>query len=239
MLTAEMLKVTTLGERRFDSPLVHRKNPSFVDHAGVLVQSRVTLGATAVSPLAFEEAGPYSRLFFDPNHTTAAIVTCGGLSPGLNNVIRSAYLELRYGYGVQRVLGIRYGYAGLDPDGPYPPIELNGELVDQIHNQGGTMLGSSRGPQAADRVAAFLERERIDVLLCVGGDGTQRGAHDIAQELIRQGAPRAVVGVPKTIDNDIPFVSTSFGYMTALELAAQVLKGAHVEARERRTGSGS
>jgi 6-phosphofructokinase 1 len=238
MLGPADLKITTLGERRFASPLVGRRDVAFVDRAGILLQTRRAQDEAAVSPLAFEEAGPHERIYFDPARTRAAIVTCGGLSPGLNNVIRSAYLQLHYGYGVPRVLGIRYGYAGLDPAAGPAPIELTTDYVDQIHNLGGTVLGSSRGPLPAEQAVEFLRREGIDILLCVGGDGTQRGAHEIAQELIRQGEPRVVVGIPKTIDNDIPFVTTSFGYLTALEVAAEVLRGAHVEARGAPNGIG-
>ena len=189
-------------------------------------------------PLSLELAGPRPRIFFRPNETTAAIVTCGGLSPGLNNVIRSVFYELFENYGVQRVLGIRNGYLGLNPESGLEPIVLNKEFVEPIDKLGGTVLGSSRGGQSPAVMADFLQARGIDILFCVGGDGTQRGAHALSQELHSRGAPVAVVGIPKTIDNDIAFVSLAFGYATALEKAAEVIQGAHVEARGAVHGMG-
>jgi 6-phosphofructokinase 1 len=115
---------------------------------------------------------------------------------------------------------------------------LNKDFVEPIDKLGGTVLGSSRGPQEPTVMADFLQSEDIDILFCVGGDGTQRGAHDLHQELQLRGARVAVVGIPKTIDNDIPFVHLSFGYATALEKAAEVVRGAHVEARDAVNGIG-
>ena len=163
-------------------------------------------------------------------------MTCGGLSPGLNNVIRSAFLELTYNYGVQRVLGIRNGYAGLNPASGLEPVTLTLDRVDVINNLGGTVLGTSRGPQDPAVMADFLERMRIDILFCLGGDGTQRGAHALFAEVQKRGATKAIVGIPKTIDNDIPYVWMTFGYATALEKAQEALRGAHVEARAAPNG---
>lgn len=181
--------------------------------------------------LAFEKAGPREHIFFEPERTTAAIVTCGGLCPGLNNVIRSVYLQLHHNYGVRRVLGIRYGYRGLNPAAGLPPLELTTEFVEPIHKLGGTVLGSSRGPQDPKVMVDLLESQNVDILFTVGGDGTQRGAHEIAIEAKRRGYPLAVVGIPKTIDNDIPYVWESFGYKTALREAREVLDCAHAEAK--------
>jgi 6-phosphofructokinase 1 len=180
--------------------------------------------------LAFERAGPREHIYFDPGSTRAAIVTCGGLCPGLNNVVRSLYLQLRENYGVAEILGIRDGYQGLNPAVGKPPVRLTLEFVDTIHKLGGTILGTSRGAQEASVVVDFLSAERIDMLFCVGGDGTQRGAHSIASEAARRGYPLAVVGIPKTIDNDLNYVWRSFGHITALEKAREVLDGAHAEA---------
>jgi 6-phosphofructokinase 1 len=230
MLVQDDLVITHLGPCAFESPLKRRAIQGFCDDRRILAETRLAPGAITASSVAFEEAGPRARLFFDPAQTTAAIVTCGGLSPGLNNVIRSVFLELHHNYGVPRVLGIRNGYQGLNPAEGLPPIELTPDRVEPIHNFGGTMLGSSRGPQDPGIIAQFLIDQKIDILFCVGGDGTQRGAHLIAQELLRRRLPKAVVGIPKTIDNDIAFVATSFGYNTALEKAAEVIEAAHVEA---------
>jgi 6-phosphofructokinase 1 len=186
--------------------------------------------------LSFEEAGPRKKIFFDPAATTAAIVTCGGLSPGLNNVIRSVFLELTYRYGVRRVLGLRNGYAGLNPASGLPPIVMDAAFVDEIHDRGGTVLGTSRGPQDPRITVDFMEQERIDIVFCLGGDGTQRGAHAMHEEAQRRGLKKAIVGIPKTIDNDVPYVRSTFGYATALEKAETVLRGAHVEARSAPNG---
>jgi 6-phosphofructokinase 1 len=188
--------------------------------------------------LTLEEAGPRHKIFFDPATTTAAVVTCGGLSPGLNNVIRALFDELATNYGVTGVLGIRNGYFGLNPDSGFEPIQVTREFVDPIDKLGGTVLGSSRGPQPPAVMADFLQSREIDILFCVGGDGTQRGAFALDKELRNRNSSISVIGIPKTIDNDIPFVSQSFGYATALEKAAEVIRGAHVEARDAINGIG-
>ncbi len=233
MLTAQELEVRKLGGSRFASPLQGSRGFVFVnDGRRIRYQHRIgTCVAPAEAELSFEEAGPRERIFFEPAQTTAAVVTCGGLSPGLNNVIRAVFSELRHNYGVPRIFGIRNGYAGLNPAAGPPPIELQPQDVEEIDKLGGTVLGSSRGQQPPEAVVDFLEHSGIDLLFCIGGDGTQRGAHAICEEVARRGLSKAVVGIPKTIDNDIPFVWMTFGYLTALEKAEEVLRGAHVEAR--------
>ena len=207
------------------------------DAARVRFQAEIDTGHDEPD-LLFEKAGPRAKIFFQPARTRAAIVTCGGLCPGLNNVIRSAFLELRHNYGVPDVLGIRYGYQGLNPDTAAPPVKLTADFVDDIHTDGGTALGSSRGQQPAEVMVDYLQREKIDILLCVGGDGTQRGAHGIAAEVRKRGLPLAVVGIPKTIDNDICYIRQSFGYFTAIEKAREVLACAHNEAKGAPNGIG-
>ncbi|NLX55717.1 MAG: ATP-dependent 6-phosphofructokinase [Planctomycetaceae bacterium] len=239
MLKPEDVVITSLGPCRFDSPLRPAREGGFVsDSARILQQAEVSDEEPLDPSVAFEKAGPRKRIFFQPSRTTAAIVTCGGLCPGLNNVIRSATLELIFNYGVKRVLGIRYGFRGLNPQVGDPPIELTPEYVERIHYLGGTVLGSSRGPQSPELMVDFLEREQIDMLFCVGGDGTQRGAQAIFREVRRRGLTKAVVGIPKTIDNDIAHVTTTFGYATALSKAEEVLRGAHTEARQAVNGIG-
>ena len=188
--------------------------------------------------LQFELAGPRAKLFFDGGNTRAGIVTCGGLCPGLNNVIRSLYQELHYNYRVSQVLGFRGGYAGLDPDCETEPIRLTPEFVDCIHEQGGTVLGSSRGPVDVARAVDNLIARGINILFTVGGDGTQRGANEFYQEARKRGYALAVVGVPKTIDNDVTFVSRTFGFTSAVEEAKRVLRCAHTEARSVDRGVG-
>lgn len=188
--------------------------------------------------LEFELAGPRAKLFFDGKNTRAGIVTCGGLCPGLNNVIRSLFQELHYGYGVSEVLGFRGGYSGLDPDSGCEPIRITPKVVDCIHQQGGTILGSSRGPVDVGRAVDNLIARGVNILFTVGGDGTQRGANDLYQEAHKRGHALAVVGVPKTIDNDVTFVSRTFGFASAVEEAKRVLGCAHTEARSVARGVG-
>jgi 6-phosphofructokinase 1 len=179
----------------------------------------------------FEKAGPREKIYFDPDKTSAAIVTCGGLCPGLNSVIRSLVLQLYYHYGVKNTLGIRFGYAGLDPDSGTEPIPLTPEFVADIHKEGGTVLGSSRGPVDLERAVGFLRDRNVNILFCIGGDGTQKGAQCLSQEARGQDYPLAVIGIPKTIDNDIKYVSQTFGYYTAIDQAREVIDCAHNEAR--------
>ncbi|HWH71094.1 MAG TPA: ATP-dependent 6-phosphofructokinase [Candidatus Sulfotelmatobacter sp.] len=226
------MNISTLGEPRFDSP---RKR--FVsDQVRIPAQIIRDPAAPPKEELLFERAGPRARLFFDPRQTRAGIVTCGGLCPGLNNVIRSLFLELYHGYGVQEVLGFRCGYQGLDPARGPEPLALSCELVDDIHREGGTVLNTSRGPVDTNIAVDNLIRRGINVLFTIGGDGTQRGGNDLFQEARRRGHPLAVVGVPKTIDNDVAFVSRTFGYLTAVEEAAKVLECAHIEAHSVQNG---
>ena len=240
---ADMM-VSTLGECRVASPLdlsnvVGDGRGDFVpDSARVLYDIELPTQVPCEDRLSLEKAGPRERLFFEPAKTKAAIVTCGGLCPGLNNVIRSTFLELHHNYGVPEVLGIRYGYQGFNPTKGQPPVRLTPEMVDAIHKQGGTILGSSRGPEEASTIVEFLQKNGTNLLFCVGGDGTQHGAHQVAQEVRRRGLPISVIGIPKTIDNDLHFVTRTFGYATALEVAREVIDGAHMEARGAPNGVG-
>lgn len=222
----------SLGEPRYPSP--YRLTVSEAER----VAERIV--ADPASPIAeqqwFELAGPRPQLFFDPRRTRAGIVTCGGLCPGLNNVIRSLFFELREGYGVNEILGFRYGYRGLDPARGDPPLLLSPELVDRIHSHGGTMLGTSRGPVDTAVAVDNLIKRGVNILFTVGGDGTQRGAVALLDEARKRDYPLAVVGVPKTIDNDVPFVARTFGFLTAVEESARVLTCAHAEARSVRNG---
>lgn len=244
MVNQQDLDVSSLGEGRYRSPLSFKSASHPQASCFVADSERIRLDVTLnpereeTEPSSLERAGPREQIFFQPGQTTAAIVTCGGLSPGLNNVIRSVYYELAENYGVARVLGIRNGYFGLTPDCGLKPVELSKDFVEPIDKLGGTVLGSSRGPQAARAKADFLQEQNIDILFCVGGDGTQRGAHALYEELHARGLPISVVGIPKTIDNDIAFVRLSFGFATAMEKAADVIRAAHVEARDAINGIG-
>jgi 6-phosphofructokinase 1 len=191
------------------------------------------------APLSgFELAGPRSKLFFDPTKVRAAIVTCGGLCPGINAVIRSLVLQLWHRYGCTDVTGIRFGYHGLGTSPPEPALALTPDLVAQVHMRGGTMLGSSRGTPSVQQIVDSLVATGINMLFTIGGDGTMRGALAISQEIKRRGLQIAVVGVPKTIDNDIPFVRRSFGFETAVSKACESIHAAHVEAEGVENGIG-
>lgn len=224
--TQEELRVTSLGEPRIASPLGPRRFVSDVDR--VLLEIEYT--ADSPPPLVgLEKSGAREQIYFDPATTKAAIVTCGGLCPGLNNVIRCLYYALKDNYGVSEVLGARNGYFGLTESGP-EPIRLTHDAVAAIHHSGGTMLGTSRGPQDPAEMLEFLRKRDVNVLFAIGGDGTQRGAHALAQEALRQGAGVSVVGIPKTIDNDIGYCFQSFGFISAVAQAERVIDRAHVEA---------
>lgn len=219
--------ITQLGEARYVSPITlcstgDSYTPSCVEWQGVNPPDDLLL---------FEKAGPRKKLFFDPAQTRAAIVTCGGLCPGLNNVIRSVTRELIRGYGVKSVLGIRGGYRGLDPNRGKPPIELTDDVVEDIHKEGGTMLGTSRGPVDMGIAVEFLIKQGVNILFTVGGDGTQRGGNALFEEAKKRGHALSVVGIPKTIDNDVRYVTRTFGFGTAVDEAVRVVNSAHTEAR--------
>jgi 6-phosphofructokinase 1 len=220
----------TLGEARFPSKLSHTIGDD------VRIPEHIEIGAEP--GFEFELAGPRAKLFFDAEKTCAGIVTCGGLCPGLNNVIRSLFLQLHYGYGVKEVLGFRGGYGGLDPACGVEPVKITPMLVDGIHQEGGTILGTSRGPVDIARAVDNLTARKVNILFILGGDGTQRGANDLYQEARKRGYALSIVGVPKTIDNDVPFVSRTFGFISAIEEAARVLDFAHTEARSVAGGIG-
>jgi 6-phosphofructokinase 1 len=234
MPTQHELEIQRLGEPRFPTPL---RGGGFVPE-GARIRLEIDCAAAQDPPLGLEQAGPRERLYFNPTEVTAAVVTCGGLCPGLNNVIRSLLYELHHNYGVSRLLGIRNGYLGLNPESGRPPVELTHDSVEDIHLLGGTVLGTSRGAQQPSVMVDFLKSQGISLLFCVGGDGTQRGSHAIHEEARRIGYPLSVVGIAKTIDNDVQYVSETFGFATAIECAQEVIRAAHVEARSVVNGVG-
>lgn len=180
---------------------------------------------------SLELAGPRPYIYFDPSKTKAGIVTCGGLCPGINDVIRSIVMTLYYSYGVDKILGFQYGLQGFIPKYGHPVVELTPEVVKDIHTMGGTFLGTSRGHQPIEEIVDTLERLNIQILFMIGGDGTFRAANKIKEEIDRRGLRIGVVAIPKTIDNDIWLVSKTFGFDTAVELACEAIRCAHTEAR--------
>ncbi|MEI7909294.1 MAG: ATP-dependent 6-phosphofructokinase [Verrucomicrobiota bacterium] len=222
------MNTPTLGPARFASPL------ALTISDDTRIPQNIEVGTDP--GYLFELAGPRAKLFFEPAQTRAAIVTCGGLCPGLNNVIRSIFLELHHSYGVKEVLGFRNGYQGLDPQRGAEPVVMTPEFVDDIHQEGGTVLGTSRGPVDIGVAVDNLIQRGVNILFTIGGDGTQLGGNELFQEARRRGHPLAVVGIPKTVDNDVAFVSRTFGYFTAVEEASKILKCAHTEAHSIHNG---
>ncbi|MBV9875663.1 MAG: ATP-dependent 6-phosphofructokinase [Verrucomicrobia bacterium] len=226
------MNITSLGQARFPSPVGH----SVSDQARIPADIVRDPAAPTRDEVVFELAGPRAKLFFEPARTRAGIVTCGGLCPGLNNVIRALFFELHHTHGVMEVLGFRGGYQGLVPAPGFEPVALTPSFVDQIHHHGGTILGTSRGPVDMAAAVDNLIRRDVHILFTVGGDGTQRGGNELFQQARSRGHALSVVGIPKTIDNDVAFVARTFGYLTAVEEAVKILDGAHTEARSVHNG---
>ena len=237
--------IKRLGKCTIESPIVeaYGQYASFIsDDSHILYDDKLEDALNRNCPVsdlpAMELAGPRSNIYFDPSKSRAAIVTCGGLCPGLNNVIRGVTLGLAYQYGVKKVYGFQYGYEGFIPRFKHDAIVLTPDLVDAIHERGGTILASSRGEQPVDEIVDCLDRMDINLLFTIGGDGTMRGALAIAEEIARRELNIAVVGIPKTIDNDISFTDTSFGYQTAYSVAIESIRSAHTEAKGAPNGVG-
>ncbi|HAR63281.1 MAG: ATP-dependent 6-phosphofructokinase [Candidatus Margulisiibacteriota bacterium] len=240
--------IPSLGVPRINSPILFSNNSGdneadFVNDDDFIIYN-ITAKADDHSKAyrkdnLLEQAGPREKIYFNPGHVHAGIVTCGGLCPGLNDVIRAIVRGLWYRYGVRRVTGIRFGFRGFLPEYNLSTMDLNPHIVKDIHQMGGTILGSSRG--GGDRINDIvdaIERLNINMLFTIGGDGTQRGALFIAEELERRGLKIAVVGIPKTIDNDLSFVQQSFGFETAVAKAVEAVSSAHIEADSAINGIG-
>jgi 6-phosphofructokinase 1 len=189
-------------------------------------------------PASFELAGPRSKIYFDPSKLRCALVTCGGLCPGLNDIIRSIVLELYYHYGVRNIYGMRYGLQGFIPKYGHEVMDLTPATVSNILDRGGSILGSSRGPQEIEEIIDCLERMNIGILFMIGGDGTLKAAVKIADAILARQLKISVVGIPKTIDNDIHLISRSFGFDTAVDVSTQAIIGAHNEAAGYPNGIG-
>ncbi|KAI8928817.1 diphosphate--fructose-6-phosphate 1-phosphotransferase [Entophlyctis helioformis] len=238
-------EIQSLGAATLPSPIPSVK---FTTDDDVLLLNP-TVSSASGSPVAgssasdnstlavLEKAGPRQSIFFKPENVVAGIVTCGGLCPALNNVIRSIVNTLTYRYGASRVIGFKFGYEGLNPD-LSSIIELTPHSVRDIHQFGGTILGSSRGPQPIGVMVDYMVKLGVNMLFTIGGDGTQRGAMAIAEEVVRRNLNISVIGVPKTIDNDICYVERTFGFETAVALAQEAIKAGHEEARSARNGLG-
>ena len=245
-VVAADLEIDILGACQYPSPLAERLAQSTIHYVGqadrVLLDDRlsqlVEQHAELTRAPAFELAGPRHQVFFQPSKLRCGIVTCGGLCPGLNNVVRGLVVELTHGYGVAQIFGFRYGYEGLVRRHGIGPVRLTPTVVSDAHQAGGTMLGTSRGNQDPREMVDRLQELDIGVLFVIGGDGTFRGAMSLVAEIQRRGLSIGVIGIPKTIDNDIHFIDRSFGFETAFSAAVDVIRSAHVEATGARNGVG-
>lgn len=231
--------IESLGEAKIDSPFMHDEHSldhsSFVDESmrvllDVNEKNLYSMIAEGRRTPSFEVAGPRKKIFFDSSKLRCALVTCGGLCPGLNDIIRAVVLELVHRYGVKHIYGIKYGLQGFIPEYGHDLVELTPEWVVRILDRGGSILGSSRGPQDVDAIVDSLERMNIGIVFMVGGDGTMMAATRINDTIRRRKLKISVIGIPKTIDNDIYLVARSFGFDTAVEIATQAIRGAHNEA---------
>jgi 6-phosphofructokinase 1 len=233
-------EISKLGECSIPSPISGVKFLDDDEH--VLYHSNMrdieAFQAAGKRPPCFEMAGAREKIYFEPSKLSCGIVTCGGICPGLNDVIRAIVLSLYYNYGVEKVFGFRYGYEGLVERYGHSPVRLTTEVVEDIHQKGGTILGSSRGQQDSSEIVDTLEKMNIGILFTIGGDGTLRGAREITQEITKRKLNIAVVGVPKTIDNDISYVKSSFGFATAVSEARVAIYAAHTEAHAAKNGIG-
>ncbi len=239
-------EISNIGKTKILSPL-HKEMDSVKEHfvsdddrVMLFVNEKKVMEYIANSQRipSFELAGPRSQIYFDPSKLRCALVTCGGLCPGLNDIIRAIVLELYYRYGVRNIYGIRYGLQGFIPSYSHDVMELAPQSVENILDMGGSILGSSRGPQDIDEIVDCLERMNIGILFMIGGDGTLMAANKIADKIQERDLKISVVGIPKTIDNDIFLVARSFGFETAVDVATQAIEGAHNEAEGYPNGIG-
>jgi len=233
-------QIDSLGECRIDTPIKNARFAEEDDHVLYYYRPKdlKPYFDANLPPPCFELAGPRRKIYFDPSKLKCGIVTCGGLCPGINDVIQAIVMELYYHYGVRSIFGFRYGFEGLSPKYRHAPMELTPDVVTDIYLQGGTILGSSRGKQDVGEMVDTLERMHIGLFFAIGGDGTLRGAHAMCEEIRKRHLKIAVVGIPKTIDNDISYVQNSFGFVTAISEARTAIYTAHIEALGARNGIG-
>ncbi|AYE36575.1 ATP-dependent 6-phosphofructokinase [Borrelia turcica IST7] len=237
-------RIESLGECKQNNPLINfYASESHVHFANEINKIRFSVYKNEEScdkyeDILLEKAGPRDKIYFIPKHVKAAITTCGGLCPGFNDVIRSIVRTLWKVYGVRNIYGVKFGYQGLLPESNSPFVQLNPDIVDDINQFGGTILGSSRGGIKPVEIVDTLERMNINMIFNIGGDGTQKGSILIAEEIARRNLKIAVVGIPKTVDNDFMFVQKSFGFETAVEQAVSAVAGAHFEANSAYNGIG-
>ena len=246
-ITRKDFEIQNIGSPNYPSPLNSLRDEAdanFVsdDRHRILFNHSFERVAAAMEdekePITIERSGPREKIFFDPANTKCAVVTCGGLCPGLNDVIRGLVMTLTYSYGVKTIYGIPFGYEGFVDRYEHPIVNLTPQFVSNIHTDGGTVLGTSRGPQAREEVVDKLVQLGVDILFVIGGDGTLRGASGLVEEISLRGLKISVVGIPKTIDNDLEYMDKSFGFETAFAEAVRIVRCAHSEARGHANGVG-
>ena len=241
---ASQTEVPSLGPAKIPNPATSMCGPDgsvctfMTKDDRVLVNPYPSMISGKKHPPTFELAGPRQNVYFDPTKLKAAIVTCGGMCPGINSLVRAIVLQLYYIYGVRNIVGVRFGLQGFIPSYGYEMMELNPLMVQNIHGRGGSFLGMSRGPQSMEEVVDSLERQNIGLLFMIGGDGTLKAGQAIYQEITKRNLKLGVICIPKTIDNDICFVERSFGFETAVEAATRAILGAHNEATGAPNGVG-
>ncbi|GJN17733.1 hypothetical protein PR202_gb04828 [Eleusine coracana subsp. coracana] len=217
-----------------DHPAYSTVKQYFVN-ADDTVPEKVVIQKNSPRGVHFRRAGPRQRVYFDTEEVKACIVTCGGLCPGLNTVIRELVCGLSHMYNVNEVFGIQNGYKGFYSSNYLP---MTPKSVNDIHKRGGTVLGTSRGGHDTKKIVDNIQDRGINQVYIIGGDGTQKGAYEIFKEVRRRGLKVAVAGIPKTIDNDIAVIDKSFGFDTAVEEAQRAINAAHVEASSAENGIG-
>ncbi|WOL09407.1 ATP-dependent 6-phosphofructokinase 5, chloroplastic [Canna indica] len=181
-------------------------------------------------------AGPRKEIYYEPKEVKAAIVTCGGLCPGLNDVTRQIVFTLEK-YGVKNIVGIQFGYRGFC-DESLQEIPLSGQVVQNINLTGGSLLGVSRGAPSISDIADSIRAKAVDMLFVLGGNGTHAGANAIHYECWKRKMKVSIIGVPKTIDNDIQLMDKTFGFDTAVEEAQRAINSAYIEAHSAYHGIG-
>lgn len=231
-----LFDIELLGDHLYPSPIRLSGNQSFVNESDRILVSPYLNGKN--SNESFESAGPREKIFFNPKQVRAAVVTCGGLCPGINSVIRALVLQLTHRYGCKEIIGYKFGYQGLGKNVNDRFEILMPSNVSDIHHKGGTILKTSRGTPPVNEIVDTLQNDKVDMLFTIGGDGTMKGAQKISEEIKKRNLKISVIGIPKTIDNDIPFVRKSFGFETAVEVACESIKTAHIEAESVKNGFG-
>lgn len=216
------------------SPAYAIVKQTFVSSEDVVME-KIIVQKNSPRGIHFRRAGPRERVYFKSEEVRACIVTCGGLCPGINTVIREIVCSLNYTYGVDDILGIVGGYRGFYSKNT---IQLTPKVVNDIHKKGGTFLQTSRGGSDTSKIVDNIQDRGINQVYIIGGDGTQRGAAAIYKEVEKRGLQVAVAGVPKTIDNDIAVIDKSFGFDTAVEEAQRAINAAHVEVESVENGIG-